>query len=373
VEVALQVYYRASNGDWLVRRAVLPIFAADEHRVFRVKSNLNYKHATNEFNVNYYTDNFGFRSSSPDKVTSIQKAANTYRILFLGPSFSFGMAGNYEDIYVTQIIEQLNADGKIIEAINLGAPAQPPRFQLCWVNEMGPKFDIDLVVQTTYGFSVPTDQKCDKTPPLPWVIDGHLYRKNASLRLKAFALAKKTAIIFYSWYLYQLIIQPESMELGLGTELYKPEATTTADDQQKKYKQFPYMPYDQYTRESYTTYLSSIRDGLERNLEVVSLYIPFGYVVHPEDEQRFKNNSRQNFFSRERQLDYANKTIKGVSGLPTIYIDTTETLIENKKNGRQYNYIDVHLTKEGNRVVANYAAPFIQRAIDKSLQVNKNK
>ena len=127
VELALQTYYRISSGDWLIRRVVLPIFQADESRVYRVQANLDYPHITNEFSVNYYTDNLGFRAANPDKITNVEKAEDMYRILFLGPSFAFGTASNYEDMYVTLIAEQLQVEGKAIEVINLGTPAQPPQ------------------------------------------------------------------------------------------------------------------------------------------------------------------------------------------------------------------------------------------------------
>ena len=89
VEGILQAYYRITNGDYLAKRVDLPIFAADQHRIYRVQSNLDYQHDTNEFSVSYTTDNFGFRAAGPNKETRIEKPDGTYRIMFLGPSFNF--------------------------------------------------------------------------------------------------------------------------------------------------------------------------------------------------------------------------------------------------------------------------------------------
>ena len=89
VDLVLQTFYRVTNGDWLFRRVVLPMYAADDVRVYSVKPNLDYAHITNEFRVNYYTDNLGYRAASPEKVTQIEKADDVYRVLFLGPSFPF--------------------------------------------------------------------------------------------------------------------------------------------------------------------------------------------------------------------------------------------------------------------------------------------
>ena len=67
VEGILQAYYRITNGDYLAKRVDLPIFAPDLHRIYRVQSNLDYQHDTNEFSVSYTTDNFGFRTASRNR------------------------------------------------------------------------------------------------------------------------------------------------------------------------------------------------------------------------------------------------------------------------------------------------------------------
>ena len=151
VEVALQAYYRITNGDYLAKRVDLPIFTADPHRVYRVKSNLDYKHHTNEFSVVYNTDNFGFRAAGPDRETGIRKPDGSYRIMFLGPSFNFGTANNFADTFITLIGNGLVAPGADIEVINVGTPAQPIRFQLCWLEALGHEFQPDMIVQTIYG------------------------------------------------------------------------------------------------------------------------------------------------------------------------------------------------------------------------------
>ena len=49
LELLLQVFYYATVGDFLFRRALPPIYAADPVRCYRVASDLEYVHRTNEF------------------------------------------------------------------------------------------------------------------------------------------------------------------------------------------------------------------------------------------------------------------------------------------------------------------------------------
>lgn len=130
-EFVLQLHYRVINGVFLSKRAVIPIYTTDGYRYYRVKSNISYKHKSNEFDVVYYTNNQGFRTDNLKKDVDIEKQENVFRILFLGPSFTFGWANNYEDSFVSKIAANLSVKGKIIEVINLGTPAQPIGYQLC--------------------------------------------------------------------------------------------------------------------------------------------------------------------------------------------------------------------------------------------------
>ena len=119
IELALQAYYRISNGSFLFERVHLSMYSPDDYRVYKTKPNLNFRQRTNEFDVTYYTNSLGLRTDSQKKDVNVNKPADTYRILFLGPSFTFGWANNYEDTFVAIISENIKAVGKDIEIINL--------------------------------------------------------------------------------------------------------------------------------------------------------------------------------------------------------------------------------------------------------------
>ena len=347
IEGVLQAYYRIVNGDYLARRVDLPIFEADQHRIYRVKSNLSYKHHTNEFSVTYYTDNHGFRSASPRQETRIEKPAGAYRIMFLGPSFNFGTANNFEDIYTTLIGEGLVAPDAAIEVINVGTPSQPPRFQLCWLQALGYQFQPDIVVQTVYGSPQLAESSCDLTGSLPVVDDGHLYSQPPTFRLWFIAKAKQSAIVFYTWYLYQSVFSPENMEKGLGTDFYR---TGPADTDNPEEITRPFREFNAF-----------VRNAVGAHVKTAFLHIPYSYVIHPEDLGRF-THLEASAPAEARQLSAKLETLLARDSI--MYIDPTDALLEKAKTTRMYYFLDVHFTAAGNKVLADVATPYLQQLIN---------
>ena len=346
-EGILQAYYRITNGDYLAKRVDLPIFAPDQHRIYRVQSNLDYKHHTNEFSVTYYTDNFGFRSASPNKETDVEKPDGKYRIMFLGPSFNFGTANNYEDIYITLIGNGLVAPDADIEVINVGTPAQPARFQLCWLQALGYKFQPDMIVQTIYGHPLLVETTCDMSGSLPTIMEGHLYSQEPTFRLWLIAKAKQSAIVFYTWYLYQAIFTPEKMEKGLGTEFYKegPQDTVNAGE----------------FLDPYNDYIDFVESIVGDQVKTAFLYVPYSYVVHPEDRARVAHKVVK-APDEIRELSARIKSLLAENSI--IYIDPTDALVDKAANSRMYYFLDVHFTTAGNKVLANQSIPVLQQLIN---------
>ena len=112
VEVALQIHYRATVGRWLSELWAIPIFDTDPIRKYRMKSNLEFEHNTREFKATYFTDSQGLRTDERQEDVLPEKSPDTYRILFLGPSFTFGWGVDYEDTYVSLIGAGLKIPGK---------------------------------------------------------------------------------------------------------------------------------------------------------------------------------------------------------------------------------------------------------------------
>jgi len=182
IELSLQAYYLISNGNFLFQRVNLSINSPDIHRVYKTKPNMAFRQRTNEFDVTYYTNSQGLRTDSQRKEINIDKPASTYRILFLGPSFTFGWANNYEDTYVSIISEAIDVVGKDIQVMNLGTPGQPISYQLCWLQEEGYKYSPDMIIQTIYGNPTKTATICHIPADHPTVHNGYLYNSTDSLK-----------------------------------------------------------------------------------------------------------------------------------------------------------------------------------------------
>ena len=273
IEIALQGTYRFANGDFLYRRIGLPIYTPDPIRVYRVQSNLNWTHSTNEYSVTYYTDNLGLRSAAPDKATRLEKADGVYRILVLGPSFAFGYANNYADMFVTKIREQLSATDREIEIFNLGTPAQLMAYQLCWLKEMGREVRPDLLIQTVYGPPLLSVTNCRLPQPLPLVArNGYLVTSQASLMGRLGGRARQSAVAFYSWYLYQSVFATDPMPMGQG-------GNSAGDQSFEKYRM-------EEAVNVYRNYLDFVKAAVSDPVEVAFLYIPYSFVIRPEDTFR---------------------------------------------------------------------------------------
>ncbi len=346
-EGILQAYYRITNGDYLAKRVDLPIFTPDQHRIYRVQSNLDYKHHTNEFSVVYYTDNFGFRAANPNKETNIKKQDGKYRIMFLGPSLNFGIANNVEDIYITLIENGLVAPDADIEAINVGTPSQPPGFQLCWLQALGYEFQPDMIVQTVYNNPLLIETTCDTSSPLPIVKNGHLYSKEPTFLLWFITRAKQSAIVFYTWYLYQSIIAPEKMEKGLGTAFYKEEPLGTIDAKG--------------ILDPYNDYIDFVKNAVGDQVKTAFLYIPPSYAVHPEDRARYAHGR---ISAPDEISEQAARTESLLADNSITYINPTYALVDKAANDRMYYFLDIHPTPAGNKVLADLAIPALQRLIN---------
>jgi len=132
-ELLLQTYNYIGAGGFLFRRAVPPIYEANDTRCYGLKPDLDYAHHTNEFKVRIYTNAQGFRTDSRRAAIPVEKDPDVYRVMFLGPSFTMGWANDYEDTYVALIGERLKVSGKRVEVVNVGTPSQGPTPQLCWL------------------------------------------------------------------------------------------------------------------------------------------------------------------------------------------------------------------------------------------------
>jgi len=310
---------------------------------------MSLRQRTNEFDATYYTNSQGLRTNSQKKDINIDKPNNTYRILFLGPSFTFGWANNYEDTYVSIISENITAVGKDIEIMNLGTPAQPINYQLCWLQAIGYKYSPDMIIQTVYGNPGAIPARCDIPIDHPTVHNGYLYRSNDTLRIKILNIVKNSAIVFYGWYIYQFMISRDDNHVGLGTELYESGLDNS--------------PSGDYSNElrSYSKYIAFVRETVKREIPIIFLYVPFSYVVRPADLSRWTATDLKNPYLLRSEAKKMEMLLEQ-ENIP--FVNPTDELISKDKETRTYYFLDLHFTRAGNKVLAEKSIPIIQKCID---------
>jgi lysophospholipase L1-like esterase len=346
VEILLQAAYYATSGAFLFRRTLPPIFELDPSRCYRVKPNLDFEQRTNEFRSRIYTNAQGFRTDSAREPIPEARRPGAVRMLFLGPSFTFGWGADFEDTYPALIADALRRAGRDVELLNAGTPAQGSGPQLCWLREEGARFRPDLVVQTVYDRVTSLAASCPEVLECPVVQDGKLYSQPPTLALRAIAFAKNFATVFYGYYLYQALLSPPGpAEQGTGRELYGREdggadAAAVAD-----------------MVATYRGYVDFVRGVLGAEVRVVFLYVPLSFAVHPEDEPRWRHLGVADHAARREQ---ARRRIEALREAGIAIVDTSPLLRDRGRSERMYYWLDIHFTPAGNGAAADAAVPAIE-------------
>ena len=346
-EASLQVFYRLSVGRWLWEWWAIPIFEADPVRVYRVKPNLNYVHKTREFTATYCTDQNGMRTICGQPGPTVAKPDGTFRILVLGPSFAFGWGVNYEDAYIYRMAQSLRVPGKRLELINLGTPSQSPPYQVQWLKAAGYRYEPDLIIQTVYGDIQDLDVGETLPANKPGVRNGYLYPSDKMTwslwvrRVRAYS-----ALLFYGWHVYDALFRPRIAE-GEGKEFYQPSGPASATGENEL--------------EIYKHYVDYVGRAVTNRHEIAFMFMPVSHVVRPADITRVAHHGGvgSSFEIRRRAAAFS-----GLAQSNHIhFINPTPALVENDQKTRMYNLYDIHLTVAGNKVVADYSTPIVQKWI----------
>lgn len=146
----IYLYFRAKKEKNVLD--TLPMAIAHPTRIFELKPNYYQKYISPEFQTEIATNSDGLR----DREHSIIKPQNTYRIVVLGDSMTFGWGVNQEETWWKFLEERLNNDKdfrnkyKNYEVINLGVWMYTYDQQLLRLEEKGLKYQPDLVIQDIY-------------------------------------------------------------------------------------------------------------------------------------------------------------------------------------------------------------------------------
>jgi hypothetical protein len=351
-EASLQLFYWATVGRWLSEWWAIPIYATDPIRVYRVRENLDFLHKTEEYTARYYTNALGMRTDADRRLPEDPKPKDVFRILSLGPSFAFGWGVNYEDSYIYQIAKALRVPGKRIELVNLGTPSQPVCYQLKWLKHTG-GYHPDLIIQTVYGDNSGIEDNDTLPEDGPYVKDGYLCSPTKTVFGQWFKKIRLySATLFYGWQLYarlSALVTGRSQIVGDGREFYRGTSLSGNMSETGSLAQ-------------YRNYIQFVNAEVANKPLIVFLHIPFAYVVRPADISRVAHHGTRidPYYERAKAAILTQMLCRNRINM----IDTTDALVEGDKAKRMYNLYDVHLTPEGNKVVASVSVPAIQGLLD---------
>jgi hypothetical protein len=345
LEIALQAHYYVANKSFLFRRVYTPIYVKDEVCGYRVKPDLQFRHVTSEFEVTYYTNREGLRSSAARE--EYRNNDGKAKVFLVGPSFAFGWGVNYHDTFGHVLEKVLNkagyGGGRQVEVLNLGVPAMPLPNQFQLLQETSANCHPDLIVQFTFGSLM-----VGETPHFE-VQDGSLVNKDAGFKARVTSLLKNSAIVFYSWIAYtaidsKLAAQSHAKIIGAGRDL-------------ENYGNFD--PNRPGVKASLAFYKQLAAFAASQKARLLLVYIPLSYEVHQQDTARWR---LRGVTDRARLIAFNQKFADYLTGKGIPCLDLTPDLQKEASSSKRrlYYWLDLHWTPAGNdsaaKAVANYLA-----------------
>lgn len=119
----------------------------DPHTGWSKKPDARGTRKSAEFDVAYELNGLGLRDDAMD---SPAKPEGTFRVVMLGDSFTLGYTVQRKDLFVDQLEQKWNAEGRRVDVINAGTEAWSTDQEVAWFLAHGESFEPDLVVLLPY-------------------------------------------------------------------------------------------------------------------------------------------------------------------------------------------------------------------------------
>ena len=173
--------------SWDPSRGRPGLFVADAARIEKLSAGYDGWFA----GVPVRTNALGFRD---DREYDLAKRSNTFRIIVLGDSVTFGHGSVYEHTYPLLLEQRLKAWRPSVDwqVWNLGVPGYNTSQELAYLLEAGPVFHPDLVVVGFYGNDV-TDNRELVSPTRAEIVTSTV-KTQLKRHLYSFDLYKKAAL-----------------------------------------------------------------------------------------------------------------------------------------------------------------------------------
>jgi lysophospholipase L1-like esterase len=349
IELLLQLAYRVQAGAFLFERTLVPLYAAAPDYCYGLAPNLALEHRTSEFSIRVFTNERGLRSDASRRSVPYERTPGVARILYLGPSFTFGWGVDHEQTFVERAGQALVGEGRRVEWINAGVPGHGSEHQLCWLRAEGWRYQPDLVVFNDYASVGAIVDRCPEPLACPVVEDGYVYTQPPTLALRAVSWLKNLGVVFYAFQAQRLIASDAPAEATtMGKELRTHEALVgEARDPDLLARRF-------------AGFTAFVRLTLGREVPVLFLYVPLAFVVHPEDLPRWRHfgftDAEGPRLDTERRIGWLRER-----GIPIV--DATPKLAARAARERTYYWLDIHLTPAGNEAVAEALRPALEASL----------
>lgn len=123
---------------------LVPRYVTDSGFGIRVHCpNISIYHTTPDYRVNIRTNSMGIRA---DREFAFDKSEGVFRVILLGDSFTFGYGVEIDHTYGAVLDRILAEEGIKAEVINLGVSGAGTAEELIMLNNVGLKFDPDMVI-----------------------------------------------------------------------------------------------------------------------------------------------------------------------------------------------------------------------------------
>jgi len=325
------------------------IYENSPTRRYVLKKNFFGTHYHPEFTVHYKTNSKGLR----DYEHNYEKKNNTFRILVLGDSMTFGEGVEVNESY-PKILEKLlnnNTQGKKFEVINAALPAQNTDQELIYFMEEGYKYNPDLII---LGFYIGNDIYGNYYWPVVLVDNGTMkHRKlnyyDITLRkydkfipFYHFLVTHSQAIVFFKFKISAILHNLRRREVNINENSSFTTRSLFLIDETPLWHKVWNLTYFLIKKTN-----DEIKEK-NNSTKFVIVLIPHRVQVYEElwDEEFF-NNTKAN-------SELPNNLIKNFSRMENItIIDLLPKFKKFAEEGKQLYYkIDEHLNKEGNKLAA---------------------
>jgi hypothetical protein len=177
-KVLLGLVYCLAAGEVFVRlfapQPMLPRYVCPTSYGIRGNTpNMTYRHKAPEYSIELHVNSKGIRA---DREIPYEKPAGVRRVLLLGDSFGMGYGVSLEDMFLTRMVESLEAAGVPCEAVNLSVSGFGNSEELVALREEGFRYSPDLVVVAWHC----TDFEDNVRSDLYALEEGRLVRRSAT-------------------------------------------------------------------------------------------------------------------------------------------------------------------------------------------------